>query len=106
MVRQPAGPDPAIRGRFDTLDHELDYWLPAGGGWTVKDDELFEHRVREGRYSAGQAQRIRATGERVVEMLQDEAYWWDPAWSAWQPPAGWTGVRVQPGWDVPADDAQ
>lgn len=23
---------------FDTLDHELDYWLPSRGSWTVKDD--------------------------------------------------------------------
>ena len=33
--------DPIRRhGRgFDTLDHEPDYWLPASGPWSVKDDE-------------------------------------------------------------------
>ncbi|MCA1824570.1 MAG: DUF402 domain-containing protein, partial [Frankia sp.] len=34
---------------FSTLDHELDLWMPAGGAWRMKDEDLFEQRVREGR---------------------------------------------------------
>lgn len=42
--------DPRRRGpgRVDTLDHELDYWMPAAGGWTVKDEELFEQQRPRG----------------------------------------------------------
>ena len=48
--------DPVRRydGGFDTLDHELDYWIPAAT-WQVKDAELFEQRVAEERYTADQA---------------------------------------------------
>lgn len=94
--------DPIRRydGGFETLDHELDYWLPADGPWTVKDDELFEHRVLEGRYTASQAESIRATGQQVSAMLRAGTWWWDPSWAAWEPPVEWSGADVPPGWDV------
>lgn len=92
--------DPLRRGpaRVDTLDHELDYWMPAGGGWHVKDDELFEERVREERYDAEQAAAIRATGKSIVDMLSAGQTWWDPVWAAWTPPAQWGSLRLPAGW--------
>jgi Protein of unknown function (DUF402) len=95
--------DPLRRGpgRIDTLDHELDYWLPAVGGWEVKDDELFEERVREERYDAEQAAAIRVTGEAIVTMLDGGTTWWDPAWAAWTPPEQWSGLRLPGGWSAP-----
>lgn len=85
---------------FDTLDHELDYWLPADGPWTVKDDELFEQRVVEGRYSEVLAEQIRATGGEVAEMLRSGTHWWDPAWASWEPPSEWAAADAPPGWDT------
>ncbi len=87
-------------GGFDTLDHELDYWVPASGGWSVKDAELFEERVVEERYSPEQAVAIRATGAEIVAMLSEGAHWWDESWAAWTPPEEWAGLELPPGWDT------
>lgn len=83
---------------FDTLDHELDYWVPASGDWSVKDDELFEERVAERRYTSEQAESIRATGAQVVEMLSSGSTWWDEGWADWTPPRQWTGLALPEGW--------
>lgn len=82
---------------FDTLDHELDYWLSASGSWSVKDDELFEQRVQEGRYSEEQAASIRAAGAQVADMLSTHSHWWDESWARWTPPSDWQAL------DLPAD---
>jgi len=74
---------------YDTLDHELDYWMPAEGGWLVKDAELFEQRVAEERYSAEQAASIRRTGGEIEAMLVAGEPWWDPSWASWSPPQEW-----------------
>jgi hypothetical protein len=83
---------------FDTLDHALDYWVPVGGGWEELDRDEFEEQVALGKYTAGQAEAIRATGEEVAAMLRTGDTWWDPAWAGWRPdpdlpapvlPAGW-----------------
>ena len=92
--------DPVRRydGGFDTLDHELDYWIPAGGTWQVKDAELFEQRVAEERYTAEQADAIRSTGAAIEQMLTAGDPWWDESWADWTPPADWDALAVPPGW--------
>ena len=96
--------DPIRRhGRgFDTLDHELDDWLPASGPWSVKDDELFEERVEEGRYSLEQAASIRVAGARVADMLSSGSQWWDESWATWRPPAHWQALDLRNDWQAPA----
>jgi uncharacterized protein DUF402 len=79
--RTPAG--------YDTQDHELDIWIPGGGAWQWKDDELLEERVREGRFTAEQAAAFRAEGRRIVAALDAGTQWWDDAWRDWRPPRGW-----------------
>jgi hypothetical protein len=83
--------DPLTRDAsgYDTLDHELDYWMPAEGGWVVKDAELFEQRVAEERYTAEQAGAIRRTGQAIESMLTTGATWWDESWARWTPPGEW-----------------
>ena len=92
--------DPVRRydGGFDTLDHELDYWVPAGGTWQVKDAELFEQRVAEERYTPEQADAIRSTGTAIEQMLTAGDHWWDESWADWTPPAGWDALAVPSGW--------
>ena len=85
---------------FDTLDHELDYWIPAGGPWEVKDDELFEQRVAEERYSPEQASAIRSTGAGIEAMLTAGDHWWDPAWADWTPPDDWGPLDLPPTWST------
>lgn len=95
--------EPIIRHErgFDTLDHELDFWLHHDGTWSAKDEDLFEQRVAEGRYSTEQAAAIRATGRQVEAMLSSGSHWWDEAWARWCPPPGWRGLDLPDGWSEP-----
>jgi hypothetical protein len=76
-----------------TFDHELDLRIAQDGSWLLKDSELLDERVRQGRFSAAEATAIRACAAEVIADLERGTRWWDDAWSAWNPP---------PGWDVPA----
>ena len=74
---------------YDTQDHELDIWVPVQGPWEWKDDELLDVRVREGRFTAEQAEAFRAEGRRIAAMLDAGERWWDDAWRDWTPDPGW-----------------
>lgn len=96
-----------IRGHgagFDTLDHELDYGVDPDGTWTEKDSELFEQRVREGRYGDEVAASVRSVGAAVREMLTCGEQWWDPRWADWQAPRAWSATTLLPEWDVVTAD--
>ncbi len=74
---------------YDTQDLELDIWIPRGGPWEWKDEELLERRVREGRFTPAQADAARAEGRRVAADLEAGRRWWDDRWAEWRPDAGW-----------------
>jgi hypothetical protein len=73
---------------FDTQDHELDIWVPAEGPWVLKDDELLDVRVREGRFTQDQANAFRAEAARITSDLDAGRRWWDDAWASWAPGGG------------------
>lgn len=83
---------------FDTLDHELDYLVAPDGAWSEKDGELFEQRVREGRYDADLAEAIRRTGAQVRATLRHGTHWWQDSWRHWQPPEQWDATTLPQGW--------
>jgi hypothetical protein len=70
---------------FDTQDLELDIWIPAGGTWQLKDDELLDVRVREGRFTQDQARATRREAARITAELDAGRRWWDDSWAAWTP---------------------
>jgi len=72
----------------DTFDHELDIRVTPDGAWQLKDDELLDQRVREGRFSAAEAAAIRATASDVIDALKHGRRWWSDAWASWTPPDG------------------
>jgi hypothetical protein len=83
---------------IDTLDHELDLWWPAGEPTYVwKDVELFEERVRQGRYP-GLEEAIRAEGRRVAAALDAGQRWWDEGWAQWTPQPAWAVPQLPPDW--------
>lgn len=97
--------DPYRRTPFgiDTYDHELDIWWAAGDPtYTWKDEELFEERIREGRYP-GFDHEIRAEGQRLAAALDAGERWWDDSWATWRPDPAWSIPTLPAGWDtVPA----
>lgn len=74
---------------YDTQDLELDIWVPHGGAWEWKDDELLDERVREGRYTPAQVAAARAEAKRVVRTIDAGRRWWDDAWAEWKPDPAW-----------------
>ncbi|MGW6917098.1 DUF402 domain-containing protein [Kitasatospora sp. NPDC054939] len=76
---------------FDTLDHELDLWIPADGGpYRWKDVDAFEERARTGGFTPAQAAAVRAEADRVAAQLDRGETWWTEEWAHWQPPADWS----------------
>jgi hypothetical protein len=85
---------------YDTQDLELDVWVPAGGDWSFKDDELLDVRVAEGRFTAAEAAEIRALGAEIGRMLDAGGAWWDEAWCGWRPDPDWAVRKPAPGWEA------
>jgi hypothetical protein len=83
---------------YDTQDLELDVWVPAGGGWELKDEELLQARVREGRFTPAEVAEILALGAEIGAMLDAGRAWWDPAWSRWEPDPAWA-APAPPAWE-------
>jgi hypothetical protein len=84
---------------FDTLDHELDYWVPAEGGWEDRDREEFEQQAAQGKYSADLAEGVRRQGKEIETMLTSGSTWWDQDWANWQPDPDWPVPTLPPGWE-------
>lgn len=85
---------------YDTQDLELDVWMPSRGGWSFKDEELLEVRVREGRFTQGEVASIRALGDEVGAMLDRGEQWWDASWASWLPDPSWRGPTLPAGWET------
>ncbi len=84
---------------YDTHDLELDVWIPAAGSWSVKDDDLLEERVRQGRFTETEGAEIRALGDEIGTMVDAGDEWWDPSWSSWQPDPDWVAPTPPEGWE-------
>ena len=82
---------------FDTQDLELDLWAPAHGGWALKDDDLVDVRVTEGRFTAAKAEEIRAIGRSIGNVIDENEKWWGD-WRAWEPDPHWVPVRPPDDW--------
>jgi len=85
---------------YDGQDLELDLWLPAEGGWQLKDEEMVEQRVREGRFTEEQARAIHALGLEVGAMLDRGERWWDERWTSFVPDPDWRAPAFPEGWEA------
>jgi hypothetical protein len=79
-------PSRTARG-YETQDLELDLVVFADGSHIVKDEELLDDRVTEGRYSPELVEWIRRCGQTLVRRLEVEGPWWDQSWAQWTPDA-------------------
>ena len=79
-------------GGYATQDLELDVIVYPDGSYVVKDDELLEDRVAEGKYSPELVEWIRSYGAELTSRLDSDGPWWDRSWAQWTPPA----ERVNP----------
>ncbi len=84
---------------YDTLDLELDIWIPADGDWQWKDAEVLDERVHEGRFTQAEVDGVRRDGERLAADLGAGRRWWDERWRHFVPDAGWEAPDLPAGWD-------
>ncbi|MFJ3641161.1 DUF402 domain-containing protein [Streptomyces sp. NPDC090108] len=74
---------------FDTLDQELDLWIPGDGKpYSWKDVEEFEERERSGGFLPGEAAGVRRAAGQVEELIARGACWWEE-WRHWSAPQDW-----------------
>jgi hypothetical protein len=71
----------------DTQDLELDIVVPSDGSWQLKDEEVLEQRISEGRFTSRQVADIRTEGRRVTDDLDRGTKWWADDWMKWRPGA-------------------
>jgi hypothetical protein len=83
---------------FDTLDLELDIWIPADGRWRFKDWDLLDASVGEGRFTSEEVAVIRAEGLRIADELEAGNTWWQEHWAFWQPDPSWQLAGLPTGW--------
>lgn len=101
-LQEPMRPTPI---GFDSQDLELDIVVGPDGAWSMKDDDLLDLRVAEGRWTIDEAGAIREIGRRIVaDVLEPGRWWWERDWSGWSPPDV-LAPRLPAGWaDVPVPD--
>ncbi|HVF06703.1 MAG TPA: DUF402 domain-containing protein [Frankiaceae bacterium] len=73
---------------FSIRDLELDV-VVRDGVPRLKDEELLDVRVAEGRLSVADVAHARAVADALVAMVERGGQWWDAAWAEWTPPPGW-----------------
>lgn len=83
---------------YDTQDFELDFIVSPDGSYVVKDAEVLDDRVSEGRFTFELVEWVRELGAQVVEELDAGRQWWDGSWSGWTPPPEWRNLRLPEGW--------
>jgi hypothetical protein len=74
---------------YDTQDMELDIVVSPDGSWRLKDDEVMEQRVREGRLTRDQVWEVRTEARRVTDDLDAGLKWWSDDWARWRPDPKW-----------------
>jgi len=85
---------------YDTQDLELDLVIYPDRSWRLKDADLVDQRVREGRFSAAVADSIRADAARMLGELDAGRCFWDDRWASWRPDPGWAPRALPDGWEA------
>ncbi|NOX31871.1 MAG: DUF402 domain-containing protein [Actinobacteria bacterium] len=71
---------------MDTQDLEVDLVVWPDGTWEMKDWDLLDVRVSEGRFSTELGSWIRTLATSLGDRLDRKDYWWDLSLAAWEPP--------------------
>ena len=83
---------------YDTQDFELDIVVFPDGSYVVKDLDLLDARITEGRFTHGLVDWIRDVGAELTAELDAGRPWWDQDWAHWTPPESWKDARLPPDW--------
>ena len=85
---------------YDTQDLELDVVVQPDSSWELKDDELMDERVAEGRWTAEKVAGIRRLGQDICARLDRGERWWPQEYRNWKPDPSWVVPQgYPPGWE-------
>lgn len=71
---------------YETQDLELDLVVLPDGSWSLKDDDVLDDRVAEGRFTPELAEWTRGLAGELIDRLEADHWWWDRSWAEWSPP--------------------
>jgi hypothetical protein len=94
--------DPPTDTRFglDTTDHVLDVLVPPDRStWTWKDEDELQEAIALGLFSAADADRFHAEGERAARAIIERRPPFDEPWEEWLPDPEWPLPELPNGWD-------
>ena len=83
---------------YDTQDFELDLVVFPDGNWIVKDLDVLDDRVAEGRFTAELVDWIRTLGDDLERQLAAGDHWWDHRWADWAPDPTWIRPSLPEHW--------
>ena len=84
---------------YDTQDLELDVIVFPDRTWALKDRDVLDVRLEEGRFSRELHMKILQIGDELTTRLDADGPWWDLSWAEWEPDASWHDPKLPPGWD-------
>ena len=85
---------------FDTMDQLLDIVIsPDKKEWRWKDEDEFAEAEALGVFSHAEAALIRAEGEEVIKLLDNNQPPFFDGWETWAPPVEWGIPDLPTGWD-------
>lgn len=84
---------------FASTDQFLDIVVDAELNWRWKDEDELEEAVAVGRLTAGEAQAIRAEGERVVVDIEARRWPFDDSYDGWRPDPAWPVPAIPANWN-------
>lgn len=84
---------------YDTQDLELDIVVFPDRSWIVKDRDVLDTRVAEGRFTPELHARILEIGHEITERLDADGPWWNLGWTDWEPDPTWISPSLPGSWD-------
>ncbi|MEO7061107.1 MAG: DUF402 domain-containing protein [Lapillicoccus sp.] len=88
-----------------SADHVLDVLVAPDLTWRLKDEHELVAAVEQGRYTAAEAEAIRADGATAVEVIEHRGFPFgsaDEHWRSWRPDPGWGTPGLPPELEGPA----
>jgi predicted RNA-binding protein associated with RNAse of E/G family len=74
---------------YDTQDLELDIVVFPDLSWELKDDDVLDERIFQGRYTVEQVRETREEASRLTALIDAGNLWWSESWATWKPDPSW-----------------
>lgn len=81
-----------------SADHVLDVIVDGTGSIRLKDEDELAEAVRQGRFTAAEADRYRADAEAAGADVRRGVWPFRAGWDGWRPPADWSALELPAAW--------